>query len=65
MTSLSLPAANGFVHMQAQQGSHGVGAACHPISLAPLQAGIREVVYHEAKGEARRSDSPITVGNFK
>lgn len=29
------------------------------------QAGIREVVYHEAKGEARRSDSPITVGNFK
>ena len=41
----------------------------HPIpnSFNPktLQAGIREVVYHEAKGEERRSDSPITVGNFK
>lgn len=33
--------------------------------LGTPQAGIKEVVYHEAKGEARRSDSPITGGNFK
>ncbi|KAI7837932.1 hypothetical protein COHA_008238 [Chlorella ohadii] len=42
----------------------GAKFACLCILTSLGTAGIREVVYHEAKGEARRSDSPITVGNF-
>ncbi|PRW45007.1 Deoxycytidylate deaminase isoform A [Chlorella sorokiniana] len=37
---------------------------CNECAKLMIQAGIKEVVYHEAKGEARRSDSPITGGNF-
>lgn len=37
----------------------------YPLPSHPLQAGISEIVYHEAKDQPAQSDSPLITSSFK